>query len=369
MIGNIAKSLNYPWPQSQSVVIVQIFGNFHQRCISQKEGHKSIVVYFEGDCPWWSPPPSLFYMFPLQVDLVEQMSKSKRFLKQFIFTENHWRADRSLWILLLGFPIINPFLITKSSYQDILPIKSHFNIPSHTLWMNRDSVLQELMKKYLFPASFFVVGSFEYLSSGPLLEWLLPFEYSLSGFYFMVVWNISTQVLCLNDYLLLHSPTCAACRQEIRPVPDTGVLVRVRMTRLRQMKHYGAISGFWAGKNSGRTRLPHPVFLLPTLRDSTRRKGFEINIFVLDWLLFAFLGRRGGGAMLPLERQTFLQVFCFVCFKSCNLWPLSIEHWTFNCILENKSCFLSRTCNIAVVQKERTKIIRIWSSMIHYDPL
>ena len=92
----------------------------------------------------------------------------------------------------------------------------------------------------------------------------------------------------------------------------------------------------------------------------------------LSWIdLFSlFLGRRGGGAMLPLERQTFLQVFCFVCFKSlrCNLWPLSIEHWTFNCILENKSCFLSRTCNIAVVQKERTKIIRIWFSMIHYDP-
>ena len=41
----------------------------------------------------------------------------------------------------------------------------------------------------------------------------------------MIFWK----VLCLNDYLLLNSPACAACRQDIRPVPDTGVLVRVRM--------------------------------------------------------------------------------------------------------------------------------------------
>ena len=116
----------------------------------------------------------------------------------------------------------------------------------------------------------------------------------------MVVWNIPTQVLCLNDYLLLHSPTCAACRQEIRPVPDTGVLVRVRMTRLRRMKHYGAISGFCAGKNSRRPRLPHPVFLLPTLRDSTWRKGLEINMLCLGLTCFRFFRtkRREGNASL-----------------------------------------------------------------------
>ena len=109
-----------------------------------------------------------------------------------------------------GFQLSILSFITKTSFRDVLRIESHI------LWIKRDFVLQE------FP--FYD----EYLNSGPSLEGLLPFDNSLSSFNFLVVLdNESTQVLCLNDYLLMHSPTCAACRQEIRPVPDTGVLVRV----------------------------------------------------------------------------------------------------------------------------------------------